>query len=69
MDNKKAKWIRNAHRAFVQKLPCKQRFKKEITTCLFQIFLKLDNHVNWYRYIIEWNEKNLKFVFPVLETT
>ena len=70
MDNKKAKWIRNAHRASVQKLP-KQRLKKKIAESLFQIFLKLVNYVNWYRYTIEWNEKNLKFIFLaiMLETT
>ena len=53
-----------------RKLP-KQRFKKKITKSLFQIFLKLVNYVNWYRYAIEWNEKNLKFIFLaiMLETT
>ena len=29
-----------------RKLPSKERFKKEITKPLFQIFLKLDNYVN-----------------------
>ena len=51
-----------------RKLP-KQRFKKKITESLFQIFLKLDNYFIWYRNVIEWNEKNLKFVFLVFETT
>ena len=51
-----------------RKLP-KQRFKKKITESLFQIFLKLDNYVNQYRNVIEWNEKNLKFVFLEFETT
>ena len=40
----------------------RQRFKKKITEYLFQIFLKLDNYVIWYRNVIEWNEKNLKLI-------
>ena len=29
MDKKKAKWIKNAHRAFVQKTPAQTKIKKE----------------------------------------
>ena len=56
MDNEKA----NAHRAFVQKTP-QTKIQKENNQILI-------SHLNRYRNIIEWNEKNLEFVFLVLET-
>ena len=62
MDTEKAEWIRNiAHRsrAFAQKTT-QTKIQKENN----RIFIS-----DLFRYVIEWNEKNLKFIFPTLETS
>ena len=60
MDTEKAEWIRNiAHRAFAQN-NTQTKIQKENNWILIS---------DLFRYVVEWNEKNLKFIFPTLETS